>query len=723
VTVPARARLVRVPLEGGPEPAEGALLVRDDAHPFALAGDWAGGGALVGSEPLVVAADDEDPFALLDVQPELEAGALGEGEPGALGEGAPGALGGGAAEAVGGGWFGYLGYALGAMLEPVPPSPPRPVPLPRFALAFYDHLLRRDPSGRWWFEALWSDERDAALRERLEVLTQRVAAGARERPVRVGAFAPVAPGAAGHVAAVAECRERIAAGEIFQANLCLRLAGRWSGEPVDLFACAARILEPRHAALIAGPWGAVCSLSPELFLRRRGRSVITEPIKGTAPRLESPETLAASPKDRAENVMIVDLMRNDLGRVCEYGSVSVAELAEPRPAPGVWHLVSTVAGTLRPEAGDAELLRACFPPGSVTGAPKIQTMRVIAELEATDREAYTGAIGYASPVAGLELNVAIRTLETKGDRIWMGAGGGIVADSDPEAELEECLVKARPVIEAAGGRLAGEAGVPGAAGGPPAPRGEGRALAAPGGERGAAAHPRPVFALTGGASRPDAARGVFSTMLVLDGAVIDLPAHLERLRNSVGELYGRDLPPDLQARVLAAARSHRRARLRIVIPADGGPELEVAPLADPQAAATGGPVTLAPALLPGGLGAHKWRDRRLLDDLERRLGAVPLLVDLDGDVLEAAHANVWIREGSALVTPPLDGRLLPGTVRARLLADPPAGHTASEEPITLERAAAADELLLSSSLRGLHPAALAGGRPAPAPPGRVPAFR
>jgi para-aminobenzoate synthetase / 4-amino-4-deoxychorismate lyase len=149
----------------------------------------------------------------------------------------------------------------------------------------------------------------------------------------------------------------------------------------------------------------------------------------------------------------------------------------------------------------------------------------------------------------------------------------------------------------------------------------------------------------------------------------------------------------------------------------------VAPLADPETTATADPVTLAPALLPGGLGAHKWRDRRLLEDLERRLGAVPLLVDLDGDVLEAAHANVWVREGSTLITPPLDGRLLPGTVRARLLADPPAGHTAREEPVTVTRAAAADELLLSSSLRGLHPAALAGGRAAPAAPVPLPAFR
>jgi para-aminobenzoate synthetase / 4-amino-4-deoxychorismate lyase len=679
VTVPPRARLVRVPLEGGPRAADGALLVRDDSRPFALAGDWAGGGALVGSEPLVVASDDDDPFALLDRQPRVEAD--GDAPDAAAVVGRAKGDGDGPSPAVGGGWFGYLGYSLGATLEHVPPAPPRPVPLPRFALAFYDHLLRLDSSGRWWFEALWSDERDAALRERLERLTARVSAGARERPVRVGAFHPVAPGAAGHVAAVAECRERIAAGEIFQANLCMRLEGRWSGDPVDLFARAARALEPRHAALVAGPWGAVCSLSPELFLRRRGRRVVTEPIKGTAPRLDGPESLAASAKDRAENVMIVDLMRNDLGRVCDYGSVSVAELAEPRPAPGVWHLVSTVAGTLRPEVGDADLLRASFPPGSVTGAPKIQTMRVIAELEATAREAYTGAIGYASPLAGLELNVAIRTLEMR-ERIWLGAGGGIVADSDPEAELQECLVKARPVVEAAGGRLAG-----------------GRASDLGG------RMPAPTLALSGGASRPDPARGVFSTMLVRDGAPVELFAHLERLRASVLELYGQVPPDGIERAVRETAAAHRLARLRVLVsPGMAPPVVEAHPIGatDPE------PVRLAPAFLPGGLGAHKWRDRRLLDELERRLGAVPLLVDLDGHVLEAAHANVWIVEGDELVTPPLDGRLLPGTVRARLLADPPAGRTAREDPVTMERLSAADELLLTSSVRGVHPATLAG---------------
>ena len=428
-------RAVRIPLEGSVSATDACLLLRDDAHPFALSGGWAGGGALAGSEPVEVATPDADPFALLDRQPPVS---------------------GGTEDMVGGGWFGYLGYGLGARLEPVPPPPPRPVPLPPFALAFYDHLLRLDAAGRWWFEALWSEasRRGAAAAARRAA---RPAGTGRAGTDRAGGaartHAPRAP--PGTWRRCEACRERIAAGEIFQANICLRLEGRWKGDPVDLYARGAGALSPRHGALVAGPWGALCSLSPELFLRRRGRQVTSEPIKGTAPRgASAPAALAASAKDRAENVMIVDLMRNDLGRVCEYGSVEVPALYEPRPAPGVWHLVSTVTGTLRPEVGDGDVVRAGFPPGSVTGAPKIQSMRVIAELEASGREAYTGAIGYASPLAGMELNVAIRTLETRGERVWLGAGGGIVADSEPERELEECLLKARPLVDAVGASLA-----------------------------------------------------------------------------------------------------------------------------------------------------------------------------------------------------------------------------------------------------------------------------
>jgi para-aminobenzoate synthetase / 4-amino-4-deoxychorismate lyase len=671
--VPETARLVRVPLEGAAGAGEGALLVSGDAHPFALAGDWAGGGALVGSEPIAVARPDEDPFALLDRQPELQP------EPATAGRGA----------GVGGGWVGYLGYNLGARLERVPPPPPRHVPLPDFALAFYDHLLHLDAEGRWWFEALWSDGRDGVLSERLELLSHRLAAGVRERPVWVGNFQPAPPGGAAHMTAIDECRERIAAGEIFQANLCLRLEAEWKGDPLDLFARTAGTLGPRHAGVIAGPWGAVCSLSPELFLRRRAREVITEPIKGTAPRVlaagregtgaeDNRRALAASVKDRAENVMIVDLMRNDLGRVSEYGSIEVTALNEPRPAPGVWHLVSSVRGTLREDAGDSDLLRASFPPGSVTGAPKIQAMRVIAELEAGGREAYTGAVGYASPVAGLELNVAIRTLEMRGERIWMGAGGGIVADSVAEAELEECFVKARPVIAAAGARLIEDPRVNRIA---------------------------PVPALAGDADRPDPALGVFETILVRGGVPVDLRAHLVRLERSVRTLYGGELPDDLPTRVIAAAAASPLQRVRIAF-AGGDVAVEAEPLA-----AEPGPETMlvAPAVLPGGVGAHKWCDRRLLDELAERVDAVPLIVDLDGHVLEAAYANVFIVEGTHLVTPPLDGRQLPGTVRARVLAL----HPTREERLTLDRIAGADELLLASSIRGIHPARLADG---PKPP-------
>jgi para-aminobenzoate synthetase / 4-amino-4-deoxychorismate lyase len=662
----ALARALRIPLAGSVSAAEAALLVRGDQRPFALSGDWAGGAALVGSEPITVAHPEDDPFAVLDRQPKT-------GDDGDA--------------VVGGGWFGFLGYALGARLERVPTGPRRPAPLPAFSLAFYDHLLRLDASGQWWFEALWTAERSGELRRRLDVLSARLAEGVARRPVEVGAFSPVAPGAAGHAGAVAACRERIAAGEIFQANLCMRLESRFAGDPLDLFSRTTAALEPRHAALIAGPWGAVCSASPELFLRRRGRSVVTEPIKGTAPRVDSAATglgLSQSAKDRAENVMIVDLMRNDLGRVCEYGSVEVVSVTELRPAPGVWHLVSTVAGTVRADVGDGDLLRATFPPGSVTGAPKIQALRVIAELESTAREAYTGAIGLASPVCGLELNVTIRTLELSGDRVWIGVGGGVVADSDPAGELEECLVKARPVVAAAGAALAE----------PSAPRVPATA---------------PPFALTGGAERPDPALGVFSTLLVVDGVASDLPAHIARLDASVQQLYGQLLPDDLGLRVRSAAGEWKLGRLRMLASPGRGDtatvELDSGRVDRPPGLE---PVMLEPVLLPGGLGEHKWRDRRLVDELTRRLSAVPLFVDLDGDATEAGYANLWVVEGGVLITPRLDGRLLPGTVRGRILAAMPADVEAREERISLERLRAADEILLSSSIRGVHPATLRG---------------
>ncbi|MCW2953772.1 MAG: Chorismate binding-like protein [Conexibacter sp.] len=693
-------RLVRVSLDSAATPQQALRALAGEPWPFALVGAWAGGGAIVGSHPLRVAAPHDDPFALLDQLPHVEhhdpaAGAVADG-------------------AVGGGWFGWLGYGLGARVESLPPSPPRPAPLPPFQLAYYDHVLRRDAGGRWWFEALATPAREAALRDRVSALGARLAAAASlSAPAASppGPFRLTGAGAAGHVSAVAECGERIAAGEIFQANVCLRLEADWDGDVAGLFAQASAQLEPRYGAAFPTADGGVASCSPELFLRRRGRAVTTAPIKGTAARdgglaptaaTVARDALVASAKDRAENVMIVDLMRNDLGRVSDYGSIEAAAPAA-EPHPGVWHLVSRVSGRLRADAGDADLLRATFPPGSVTGAPKVEAMRVIAELESTGREAYTGAIGFASPLAGLELNVAIRTFEASAGRLWLGVGGGIVADSDPARELEECLVKARPLVAA----IESEIEEP-----PTAGRSDAGGEVAP-------AAPVAPRALTRDRARPDPARGVFETLLVRDGVAVRAAEHLARLAASVSACWDAALPSGLAQRVADAASTAsaaaRSATLRVAVGPPAGPtralavEVELGP---PRRRTL--PVPLVPFTLPGGLGEHKWRDRRLLETLARIAdGATPLLLDGDGAVLEAAWGNVFLLDGDRLRTPPLDGRILPGVTRAAVLrAADEVGLAGAELPFDLAELAAADGILLSSALAGVVPAVLRGPEPA-----------
>jgi para-aminobenzoate synthetase/4-amino-4-deoxychorismate lyase len=319
-------------------------------------------------------------------------------------------------------------------------------------------------------------------------------------------------------------------------------------------------------------------------------------------------------------------------------------------------------------------LRATFPPGSVTGAPKVRSLRVISELEATAREAYCGAIGICSPLSGLELNVAIRTFEARDGRLWLGAGGAVVADSDPAAEVEEALAKARGVATAAGLRLD-------------------VAVTAPHG----------LVAPVVTEARPDPARGVLETLLVLDGSALGVDAHLARLRASCSTL-GLALPGDLADTVAAAATDATRGRLRVVVDANGA-HVSTGPLPRP------GAVALNPVTLPGGLGAHKWADRTLIEALSGP-ATTPLFCDLDGHVLEAGYAAIAIVEGDVLIVPPLDGRQLPSLSRARMLAAAPAaGIEVRTEPFTLQRAQRADAVLLTSTLRGPHPGALPHGPP------------
>jgi len=254
---------------------------------------------------------------------------------------------------------------------------------------------------------------------------------------------------------VTSIREAIAAGEVYQVNLCRQLSSPLP-PGYDIFALGAALARENpapHAATVQLPSAgvAVASASPELFLRRHGAVVETRPIKGTVwPGDRFPG------KDRAENVMIVDLMRNDLGRVCEFGSVEVPSLCREEAHPGLKHLVSTVRGRLRPGVGWAELLAASFPPGSVTGAPKLAALAMIDRLEPVPRGLYCGAVGWVDTERSTgELNVAIRTFWAADGLLHLGTGAGVTWDSTPEGEWDETELKARRLLSVAAGRAVG----------------------------------------------------------------------------------------------------------------------------------------------------------------------------------------------------------------------------------------------------------------------------
>jgi para-aminobenzoate synthetase component 1 len=249
-----------------------------------------------------------------------------------------------------------------------------------------------------------------------------------------------------YAAAVDEVRAAIARGDVYQVNLVQHLSAPFEGSAAAL-AEALAPLRPLHRRPLAGDGWAVVSASPELFLARRGERLVTMPIKGTRPLGEDVDDA----KDAAEHVMIVDLERNDLSRVCEVGSIRWPELMTQHELAGVTHLVSTVEGVARPDATLADILRATFPGGSITGAPKIAAIDHIARLEPVGRGASMGALGTIEPNGDFELALTIRTFALAEDRIHLWVGGGIVWDSDPEAEIEESWVKARPLLSAVRG--------------------------------------------------------------------------------------------------------------------------------------------------------------------------------------------------------------------------------------------------------------------------------
>jgi para-aminobenzoate synthetase component 1 len=386
-----------------------------------------------------------------------------------------------------GGVAGFVAYDWGRLLERLPAPRYDDIGLPDVVLGVYDWVLAVDhvASKSWLISTGLPETNPDARMRRAETrasdvwnrlrsqVDHRPSTGPAAQRRRQGETAapsyPVDGGwrdlnlavrssftRDGYLGAVNRVRDYIVAGDVFQVNLSQRFEVPLSEHPWSFF----RRLRVRNAAPFSAylelPDGAIVSASPERFLRvdAVGR-VETRPIKGTRPRGMTAEhdaalglALSESAKDRAENLMIVDLMRNDLSQVCAPGTVRVTELFALERYPTVHHLVSTIVGELAPGRDALDLLRASFPGGSITGAPKVRAMEIIAELEPSQRSVYCGAIGYWSATGALDVSIAIRTMIALRGRAYFGAGGGIVAESDPDQEYRETLDKARGIVEA-----------------------------------------------------------------------------------------------------------------------------------------------------------------------------------------------------------------------------------------------------------------------------------
>lgn len=468
-------------------------------------------------------------------------------------------------------------------------------------------------------------------------------------------------------AAIDTIRERIAAGDVYQVNFTGRYRFSFSGSPLALFETLRRSQPAAYSAMLNTGDRMVLSVSPELFFRCRDGMIETMPMKGTASRGASPEEDAALKqglrecgKNRAENLMIVDLLRNDLGRIYKPGSVETSDLFALECYPTLYQMVSTVRGKLRCDAGLYDIFRALFPSGSVTGAPKIKAMELIGELETAPRGIYTGTMGFIEPCRDMVFNVAIRTVELAGDRGVYGSGSGIVWDSDPSEEYRECMLKARILDDAAKG--------------PP---------------------------------------GLFETMLWA-GRYLWLDEHLERMRRSAAA-FGIPFDEEGARMVLESledglAAGGGRFRVRIGLSSKGQLALEHEPFEMVPASA---PVRLCLAgeriFSTDRYRRHKTTSRTLYDRFFR-LAALRgfdevLFLNERDEVAEAAISNVIVRKGSCYYTPPAASGILDGIFRSYFL------HTrinCREKVLFHGDLLAADAIHVCNSLRGLRRAVFDG---------------
>lgn len=480
----------------------------------------------------------------------------------------------------------------------------------------------------------------------------------------------------------ARVKDCIAAGDIYQANLSFRARFAFAGEPQALYEQLRAASGAAHCGYIDDGARQILSLSPELFFDLDGDGKLTaRPMKGTAARggddAAERDALMASPKNRAENLMIVDLIRNDLSRIAEKGSVEVTDLFKVESYPTLHTMVSTVTAQKRNGAGVADILRALFPCGSVTGAPKIRAMEILRELETSPRGAYCGAIGHFAPVPGNQFsarfNVAIRTLTIAGGQGELGIGGGVVQDSDTGGEYAECLLKARffeaprkplELIETL------RWGEPGVAEGPVD-------LSLRRTPQGRAVEP---------GLRPET-------------GFVRLESHLARMENSA-RVFGLIFDPAAATAALEQAVAGRAgaSRVRLTLNEAG---LHRATSHDLPPHPAHWTYAVSPERTDSGdvLLRHKtsWRD--LYEEEAKRLGTDEVIFcNQRGELTEGARSNIFIRRDGVLLTPPLEAGVLDGRLRAELIAQ----GQAREAVLTLQDLAG--EIWFGNSLRGLIPA-------------------
>ncbi|HTK79988.1 MAG TPA: aminodeoxychorismate synthase component I [Rhizomicrobium sp.] len=535
---------------------------------------------------------------------------------------------------------GYFGYDLGYFLEPrLAPPAPRASPRPLLWLGVFDaaETLVGEQSGRF-------AQRNSACRAYAGPLQHEWSE-------------------AEYIARFHRVHALIGAGEIYQANLSFRSQFAFVGDPLALYRLLRESAAAAHCAYIDDGERQILSLSPELFFALSAdRRIVAKPMKGTAARHENASLdaaarvhLRASNKERAENLMIVDLVRNDLGRIAELGSVSVEELFAIETYPTVHQMVSTVTATLRPEAGVRDIVRALFPCGSVTGAPKIRAMEIIRELESSPRGLYCGAIGYFAPDGSAKFNVAIRTLTISGSRGELGVGGAVVHDSQAHSEYAECLLKAR------------------------------------------------YF----GAAR--APIELIETLRWSPGeGFVRLDRHLARMASSAatfGIQFDRD---GAVASLPNAINAHSDPmRFRLALAEDGTFSCVATPLSP---ASSRWRFTVSPVRVSSNdaLLRHKTSWREMFEQEHSRAVSLGydeiIFLNERGEITEGSRTNIFVRMHGKLVTPAISCGLLNGCLRQELIDC----SECSEAILSSDDLVRADEICLGNSLRGLISADLAG---------------